>query len=174
MRVSPSGVTNIGASHTGSLPQTTHRVTRQHHILVRWTHWLNIPLLIGLIMSGMSIYWASPVYQHKPDPNTGNFDYLADIGIWLCTHVPGLSHYSDPPNWVYNHFSLGPGMLAPALALCLPLHVKRPVLSGGTRSWRRIPSVTTPPHRYSGRTANGALLRWPIPCKSSSSGLATS
>jgi thiosulfate reductase cytochrome b subunit len=78
---------------------------------------LNIPLLIGLILSGMSIYWASPVYQHKPDPNTGNFDYLADIGIWLCTHVPGLSHYSDPPNWVYNHFSLGPGMLASALRL---------------------------------------------------------
>ena len=117
MSESHSGVTSEEASHKGSLPQTTHRAIRKHHILVRWTHWLNIPLLIGLILSGMSIYWASPVYQHKPDPNTGNFDYLADIGIWLCTHVPGLSHYSDPQNWVYNHFSLGPGMLAPALRL---------------------------------------------------------
>jgi thiosulfate reductase cytochrome b subunit len=117
MRESHSGVKSAEASHKGSLPQTIHRVTRKHHILVRWTHWLNIPLLIGLILSGMSIYWASPVYQHKPDPNTGNFDYLADIGIWLCTHIPGLSHYSNPPNWIYNHFSLGPGMLAPALRL---------------------------------------------------------
>lgn len=101
----------------GSSSQSEHTVVRRHHILVRWTHWLNIPLLIGLILSGMSIYWASPVYQHKPDPNTGNFDYLGDIGIWLCAHMPGLSQYSDPPNWIYNHFSLGPGMLAPALRL---------------------------------------------------------
>ena len=93
------------------------QVVPKHHILVRWTHWLNVPLLIGLALSGMSIYWASPVYQHKPDPTTGNFDYLADMGIWLCARVPGLHHYSDPANWIYNHFSLGPGMLAEALRL---------------------------------------------------------
>jgi thiosulfate reductase cytochrome b subunit len=98
-------------------PQATRLVIRKHHALVRWTHWLNIPLLIGLILSGMSIYWASPVYQHKPHPTSGNFDYLADVGIWLCAHLPGLSHYSDPPNWIYNHFSLGPWMLSQALRL---------------------------------------------------------
>jgi thiosulfate reductase cytochrome b subunit len=32
--------------------------------------------------------------------------------------VPGLRHYSSsPPDWVYNHMSLGPGMLAVALRL---------------------------------------------------------
>jgi thiosulfate reductase cytochrome b subunit len=98
-------------------PQATGLVIRKHHALVRWTHWLNIPLLIGLILSGMSIYWASPVYQHKPNPTSGNFDYLADVGIWLCAHLPGLSHYSDPPNCIYNHFSLGPWMLSQALRL---------------------------------------------------------
>ena len=92
-------------------------VVRKHHLLVRWSHWLNVPLLLGLILSGMSIYWASPVYQHKPNPNTGNFDLVADIGIWLCAHVPGLHNYSSPPDWVYNHMSLGPGMLAAALRL---------------------------------------------------------
>ena len=66
------------------------RVVRRHHLLVRWSHWLNVPILLGLILSGVSIYWASPVYQHKPDPLTGNFDPLADIGIWICAHVPGL------------------------------------------------------------------------------------
>jgi len=92
-------------------------VTRRHHLLVRWSHWLNVPILLGLILSGISIYWASPIYQHKPDPITGNFDLAADIGIWICAHVPGLRHYSSPPDWIYNHMSLGPGMLAAALRL---------------------------------------------------------
>jgi thiosulfate reductase cytochrome b subunit len=92
-------------------------VSRKHHLLVRWSHWLNVPILLGLTLSGISIYWASPVYQHAPDPQTGNFDYFADIGIWLCAHVPGLHHYSSPPDWIYNHISLGPGMLGAALRL---------------------------------------------------------
>ncbi len=87
---------------------------RRHHLLVRCSHWLNVPILLGLILSGVSIYWASPVYRHKPDPQTGSFDPLADIGIWICAHVPGLHQYSSPPDWVYNHISLGPGMLAAA------------------------------------------------------------
>src|SRR5580693_7803093 len=92
-------------------------VVNRHHLLVRWSHWLNVPILLGLILSGISIYWSSPVYQHKPDPITGNFDVAADIGIWICAHVPGLHQYSDPSDWIYNHLSLGPGMLALALRL---------------------------------------------------------
>ena len=45
-------------------------VVKRHHLLVRWSHWLNVPILLGLILSGISIYWASPIYQYKPDPNT--------------------------------------------------------------------------------------------------------
>jgi thiosulfate reductase cytochrome b subunit len=92
-------------------------VVGRHHLLVRWSHWLNVPILLGLIVSGLSIYWASPVDQHKPNPLTGNADPLADVGIWICAHVPGLDQYSSPPDWVYNHISLGPGMLAVALRL---------------------------------------------------------
>ena len=119
-------------------------VVKRHHILVRCSHWLNIPLLLGLILSGISIYWSSPVYQHTPDPNTGNFDVVADIGIWICAHVPGQHHYASPPDWIYNHTSLGPGMLAPALRihwLCAYLfmlngmvYVVGLVLGGGWRS----------------------------------------
>ena len=119
-------------------------VVQRHHILVRWSHWLNVPLLLGLILSGISVYWASPIYQHKPDPNTGNFDVAADIGIWICAHVPGQHHYASPPDWVYNHISLGPGMLAPALRihwLCAYLfmlngivYVAGLVMGGGWRS----------------------------------------
>ena len=90
-------------------------VVRRHHLLVRISHWLNIPLLLGLILSGISIYWASPIFQHPPNPTTGNFDYFADAGIWICAHIPWLHHYADPANWVYNHSSLGPYMLAFAL-----------------------------------------------------------
>ena len=92
-------------------------VVRRHHLLVRWSHWLNVPILLGLILSGLSIYWASPVYKHQPDAVTGNSDPIADVGIWICAHVPGLHQYSSPPDWVYNHISLGPGMLAVALRL---------------------------------------------------------
>src|SRR5260370_6984327 len=72
-------------------------VAKKHHLLVRWSHWLNLPILLGLIVSGISIYWASPFYQHKPDPNTGNVDLAADIAIWLWLHSPRLPHYSLPP-----------------------------------------------------------------------------
>src|ERR1700689_3700714 len=92
-------------------------VVKRHHILVRSSHWLNVPLLLGLVVSGISIYWASPIYRHKPDPVTGNFDVAADIGIWICAHVPGQHNYASPADWLYNHMSLGPGMLALALRL---------------------------------------------------------
>jgi len=90
-------------------------VYRAHHLLVRWSHWLNIPILLGLMLSGMSIYWASPVYQHTPDPQTGNVDPLADVGVWVSAHVPGQHGHASAPDWVYNHASLGPSMLALAL-----------------------------------------------------------
>jgi thiosulfate reductase cytochrome b subunit len=90
-------------------------VVRRHHLFVRISHWLTIPLLLGLILSGISIYWASPIYQHDPNQRTGSVDYFADAGIWICAHIPWLHHYADPANWVYNHASLGPYTLAFAL-----------------------------------------------------------
>ena len=53
------------AISTSTLPeQLGVLVTKRHHLLVRWSHWLNVPILLGLILSGISIYWASPIYQH--------------------------------------------------------------------------------------------------------------
>jgi hypothetical protein len=65
------------------------RIVRRHYLLVRYSHWLNVPILLSLILSGMSICWASPIYQHKSDPLTWNIDLLADIRICICAHVPG-------------------------------------------------------------------------------------
>jgi thiosulfate reductase cytochrome b subunit len=143
--MSLSTLTHNEPSATSTSPEKSGvLVARKHHLLVRWSHWLNVPILLGLILSGISIYWASPIYQHEPDPQTGNFDYFADIGIWVCAHVPGQHHYSSPPDWIYNHMSLGPYMLAPALRLhwlCAYLfmlngmvYVAGLVMGGGWRS----------------------------------------
>ena len=79
---------------TSTLPaQPAVLVVKKHHSLVRWSHWLNVPILLGLILSGISIYWASPIYQQKPDRNTGNTDVAADIGnldMRLCALAASL------------------------------------------------------------------------------------
>src|SRR6266478_6125356 len=124
-------------------------VAKKHHLLVRWSHWLNLPILLGLIVSGISIYWASPVYQHKPDPNTGNVDVAADIGIWICNHVPRLHHYSSPPDWLYNHLSLGHvgGSFAPALVVRVLFHAEWHGVSCRTAHGRWLALLTAPPDR---------------------------
>jgi len=90
-------------------------VVPKHHALVRLTHWANVPLLAGLIVSGLSIYWAAPVFTHARDPVTGSRDYLVDLGIWLARLLPEAG--ADPRRWFYDHFTLGPYHLAIALRL---------------------------------------------------------
>src|SRR6516225_1993930 len=118
-RIRVTHSTHLGEVIATRMPedQSGVRVVRRHHLLVRCSHWLNVPMLLGLILSGLSIYWASPVYKHQPDAVTGNSDPIADVGIWICAHVPGLYQYSSPPDWIYNHVSLGPGILPVALRL---------------------------------------------------------
>jgi len=89
------------------------RVVPKHHALVRLTHWANVPLVFGLIASGLSIYWAAPVFTHPRDPVTGSQDYFVDLGIAIA----GLfnDRGGEPRFWVYDHVSLGPRQLAIAL-----------------------------------------------------------
>ncbi|MEP7027947.1 MAG: cytochrome b/b6 domain-containing protein [Candidatus Eisenbacteria bacterium] len=96
-------------------PDRTVAVVPKHHALVRLTHWANVPLLFGLIATGLAIYWAAPVFTHAPDPVTGSRDYLADLGI-LVARLLG-DRGGSPPKWVYEHFSLGTGQLAGSLRL---------------------------------------------------------
>ena len=49
-------------------PDRTVPIVRKHHALVRLTHWVNVPLLFGLIASGLAIYWAAPVFHARARP----------------------------------------------------------------------------------------------------------
>jgi len=88
-------------------------VTIKHHVLVRWSHWINVPLLLSLIASGLSIYWAAPVFMHPRDPVTGSREYLQTMGLWISN----LLGDRGGGNWLYDHFSLGTRQLAVALRL---------------------------------------------------------
>ena len=75
--------THVAEVITARMPedQAGVRVVRRHHLLVRCSHWLTVPILLGLILSGVSIYWASPVYHHKPDLQTGS-SVVVQIIAW--------------------------------------------------------------------------------------------
>lgn len=66
------------------------RVAGKHHALVRLSHWFHLPLLVGLIVSGLAIYWAAPVFRHAPTAGNPRGDYLVDAGRAL------LPRASDP------------------------------------------------------------------------------
>jgi thiosulfate reductase cytochrome b subunit len=112
----PSDAKTRGARHASHpVAGDPVRVVPKHHGLVRLSHWVNVPLLLGLIASGLSIYWAAPVFHHAPDPATGSRDYLRDLGVAIA----GLVHDrgGDPRSWIYDHFGLGGQQLAVALRL---------------------------------------------------------
>ena len=35
----------------------------KHPRVIRWLHWFNVPILLGMIYSGLLIYWANDVYR---------------------------------------------------------------------------------------------------------------
>jgi thiosulfate reductase cytochrome b subunit len=56
-------------------------VQQKHRFVTRWTHWVNFPVLLVMIWSGLLIYWANDVYR---------------IGIGSVT----VFHFF--PDWVYR------------------------------------------------------------------------
>ena len=39
------------------------RLEHKHPLAIRWFHWINFPLLVLMIWSGLLIYWANDVYR---------------------------------------------------------------------------------------------------------------
>lgn len=89
------------------------RVAHKHHALVRVSHWAHVPLLVGLIATGLAIYWAAPVFHHASAPGNPRGDYLVDLGR-ACARVFGGGESRD---WLYERVSIGPAQLANALRL---------------------------------------------------------
>jgi thiosulfate reductase cytochrome b subunit len=90
------------------------RVARKHDVLVRLSHWGHVPLLVGLIVTGLAIYWAAPVFHHDRSPGNIRGDYLVDAGRALAGVFGGGG---APGNWLYDRISIGPAQLASALRL---------------------------------------------------------
>ena len=38
-------------------------IKEKHSLAMRWAHWINFPVLLIMIWSGMLIYWANDVYR---------------------------------------------------------------------------------------------------------------
>ncbi len=124
-------------------------IAHKHHALVRLSHWGHVPLLVGLIVTGLAIYWAAPVFRHAATPGNPRGDYLMDAGRALAGVFGGSGNAG---NFLYDRLSLGPGQLANALRLhwllaylymaCGLLYVIGLVRGGG---WRALLPRTTDP-----------------------------
>jgi thiosulfate reductase cytochrome b subunit len=69
-------------------------IKEKHSLAMRWTHWINFPVLAIMIWSGMLIYWASDTYS-----------------ITLFGHT----YFKFFPNWFYNTLHI-PRRLAEGMA----------------------------------------------------------
>ena len=62
------------------------RLEKKHPLAIRWFHWINFPVLMVMIWSGLLIYWANDVYR-----------------IGWGSHT--LFHFF--PDWFYTRFHVG-------------------------------------------------------------------
>ena len=72
----------------------TKDIKEKHPLAIRWTHWINFPLLAIMIWSGMLIYWANDEYA-----------------VTLSGHT--VIHFF--PDWFYTLFNI-PQRLAEGMA----------------------------------------------------------
>lgn len=61
------------------------RIVHKHPRPTRWMHWFNVPLLFGMIWSGLLIYWANDVY-------------VVRLGTWTL--------FQFFPPWFYQTLSM--------------------------------------------------------------------
>src|SRR6266436_7630004 len=57
---------------------TAVRIKYKHSLAIRWMHWINLPLLVVMIYSGLLIYWADSRYEGL---NAHRF-YRVGLGGW--------------------------------------------------------------------------------------------
>ncbi len=62
------------------------QLEKKHLLATRWMHWINFPVLMVMIWSGLLIYWANSVYR-------------VGFGGWTLFHFF--------PVWFYDKLNLG-------------------------------------------------------------------
>lgn len=70
------------------------RIEERHPLAVRWMHWINFPLLMIMIWSGLMVYWVT-------SPDNGVLDHQ--------NYRVGIGHFTlfrFFPNWFYRLFRL--------------------------------------------------------------------
>jgi thiosulfate reductase cytochrome b subunit len=73
---------------------TTVRIKYKHSLAIRWMHWINFPLLVVMIYSGLLIYWADSQYEGL----NAHRVYRVGFGSWTFFRLF--------PTWFYNNLHL--------------------------------------------------------------------
>ena len=73
---------------------TTVRTEYKHLLAIRWMHWINFPLLVVMIYSGLLIYWADSQHEGL----NAHRVYRVGLGGWTLFRL-------FPP-WFYNNLHL--------------------------------------------------------------------
>src|SRR5436190_382471 len=55
------------------------QLERKHTLATRWMHWINFPLLVMMVWSGLLIYWANAVYSVR----IGNYELFHFFPQWF-------------------------------------------------------------------------------------------
>src|SRR3984885_12939488 len=42
------------------------RLEKKHPLAIRWFHWINFPVMLIMVWSGLLIYWANSIYNLGP------------------------------------------------------------------------------------------------------------
>jgi thiosulfate reductase cytochrome b subunit len=73
---------------------TAVRIKYKHSLAIRWMHWINFPLLVVMIYSGLLIYWADSQYEGL----NAHRVYRVGFGSWTLFRLF--------PAWFYNTLHL--------------------------------------------------------------------
>src|ERR1700745_621884 len=73
---------------------TTVKINYKHSLAIRWMHWINFPLLVVMIYSGLLIYWADSQHEGL----NAHRVYRVGLGSWTLFRLF--------PTWFYNTLHL--------------------------------------------------------------------
>ncbi|MEO6069825.1 MAG: cytochrome b/b6 domain-containing protein [Chitinophagaceae bacterium] len=68
------------------MPEEKKSVVVKHPMAIRWFHWLNFPILLCMIWSGLLIYWANDEYKIKLGQK--EFFHFFPDGFYKTLNIP--------------------------------------------------------------------------------------